>query len=196
MTAIANTGRGPHIDAVIERILEQLPDAPASSFAHPVEWAEASAWPLDPERLFKWEALRSEFDSDDESSRTSLPEFQDQRELAPASAHLADFNGDVVRILSLLEVHVHDRKRLLAAAGAEGYPADPAEGEDAHVLDAIMLLADAGRTPPGTSSLENASDGSFLSAKLGDEIAEWSEVPVTADFGIGWRVSRARRGED
>lgn len=195
LSEVAQAGRGPHVNAVIVRLAEQLPAAPAASLAQAVQRADENSWPLDADQLVRWSELRAEFGFEQRPDMAATPALRDEHEHTPGGARLEDLTGDVIRMVSLLEVHVHDRQRLLKAASAAGLIPDPNEDDDVHVLDAVMYLADSGRVPPGAASIENATNGEYLSAAAGDEIAEWSDVPVTVDFGIGWRVSSARRRE-
>jgi hypothetical protein len=51
----------------------------------------------------------------------------------------------VVQLLSHLEVHVQDTKRLFAVADANGWePLEDDDSEEYQALDAIMFLADDG----------------------------------------------------
>ncbi|GHE40337.1 hypothetical protein GCM10017673_48400 [Streptosporangium violaceochromogenes] len=89
---------------------------------------------------------------------------------------------------------MHDPARLLAAANAAGWEAldDDLDGDDPQdIVGAVMHFADDD-IMPGADIVTQAMIGEHLRVEQGDEVADWSSEPVTADFGAGWRLTAAQ----
>jgi hypothetical protein len=178
-------GRGPAVQAEADRLAGLLPDAVAASLRQAVEWVYAGGWPV-PEH-----AHRIVVPPPDESLLTSVV---DESRRTPSEARLADLSGPVVRVVRLVELHVHDPERLRTAAMAAGWPpAEEDENDDdpRDVLGAAMALTDELPAVPGADVVNEESIGEVLVASRGDELAEWSTDSVIANFGTGWRARRA-----
>jgi hypothetical protein len=98
----------------------------------------------------------------------------------------------------LREFHVHAPERLLSAARARGWEPDPdelleEEGDPRDLLGAVLFLAEQAADIPGANTLTDDSESHYLRASQGDEVANWSSEPVTADFGLGLGLGLGRR---
>ncbi len=185
----ARGGRGRHVDAFIERVSQQLPDAPAASFQQAVENVRASTWVSDEARSVAHDALRDGYGYEQCDDLPVTPLGRDGAARTGNQPRLVDLSGPVVQVLSYLEVHVHDIERLLAAAGAQGWsPHDELDGDSSDAaLDAVMYLADgAVDDPQGTDFLAAGSEGRLLDRSRGDEVSDWSTEELIANFGSGW----------
>lgn len=194
----AGGGRGRHVDAFIERVSQQLPDAPAASFRQAVENVRASTWVSDEARSVSHDTLEEGYGYEQRDDLPVTPLSRDEATRTGDRPRLADLSGPVVQVLSYLEVHVHDIERLLAAAGAQGWsPNDEADGDPSDVaLDAVMYLADgAVGNPPGTDFLAAGSEGRLLDRSRGDEVSSWSTEALIANFGTGW-LTRTTSADD
>jgi hypothetical protein len=183
---------GPVLRGEIEQLTLQLPTAPRASLIQALASLESGTWPTP--TTPPWPTL------DEEDERSETPRrLHDEFTRTPRLARLAQHPGLVVRIGRLLEVHVHDRARTLNAATASGWTPDEEDDlhEDDHILSAVMWLADQDCTIPGADILTDASNGQCLSPG-DDEIADWSQEPVTFDFGTGYllRQPRPDAGDD
>ena len=71
-----------------------------------------------------------------------------------------------------------------------GQPEDGHEDLDEadHILDAALWLTHI-EDPVGTDWVSETSYGECLDPAQGDEVADWTEEPITADFGTGWRLA-------
>ncbi len=173
-------GRGPAVAAELERLADQAPAEVASVVRRATDLVFSGRWPV---AEYAHRRL-----SPQESGNGAPPAGTvDALARTPASARLADLSGTVVRIVQMLELHVHDADRLRAAAAAAGWqPAGPDQsGED--VVSAAMTLADATFLIPGADLISMESSGEVLRTAAGDELADWSVEPVLVEFG-GWRV--------
>ncbi|MFI6901756.1 hypothetical protein ACIBKY_10880 [Nonomuraea sp. NPDC050394] len=184
LSSALENGLGPAARAASERIAAALPDAPAASFRRTLADAVNGTWHDAPELAATWESLRrgrgeSAGFGDDLESRT------------PGDARLEAFPGPVVRTISLLEVHVHDPARLLAAATATGWRPFDAEDLDEDdrqdVVGAVMHFVNGPEFLPGADPLMDATQARLLRADRGDEVSDWSPAPVTARFDTGTR---------
>ncbi|GGQ33275.1 hypothetical protein [Streptosporangium pseudovulgare] len=141
-------------------------------------WADA------PELAATWEALRR-------GRGDSAGLGGDLESRTPGDARLDAFPGPVVRTISLLEVHVHDPARLLAAATAMGWrpfdAEDLDEDDSQDVVGAVMHFVNGPEFLPGADRLTDVMQARLLRVDRGDEVSEWSAVPVTARFDTGTR---------
>ncbi|MFL6076965.1 MAG: hypothetical protein ACJ73S_26525 [Mycobacteriales bacterium] len=192
LTAAAKGGPGPAVRAEIDRLAALLPAAPAASLRQAAEHTLAGRWPASA-------PSRSTNATDNEDDDRPPPGIADELIRTPADARLAELTGPVVRVFHLLELHVHDRDRLVTAAAAHGW--EPEEGTDPldldNLLDAVMWLAEMDPDVPGTDMVTDAAHGELLRAEDGDEVCDWSPTTVTATFGSGWRLTEGPgRSED
>lgn len=187
LTAVVGSGGGIAVDAEAERLLAELPAAPAASFRAVLARLRAAEWSAGEQRV-RWDQLRISADTPaleqlDESSRT------------PASARLAQLSGKVFRVTQLVECHVHDTDRLLKAAAADGWSPlqadDPEAGPDDDLLDAVMYFTCDRKAPPGADFVSLESIGELLSAANGDEVVDWQKTPITTEFNTGSRLREA-----
>ncbi|MDH6580436.1 hypothetical protein [Kitasatospora sp. MAP5-34] len=183
----------------VDGLCGQLPDAPASSLRQAVAHVLAGTWPVAAGTLIAWPEGSAHEEPDQEDGVDSEGGDNDAapESGAPArgEARLRDLPGQVVRIATLREFHVHDRQALLDAAGEQGWepmPADQLDDDDPHdVVGAVMWLADPPVDVDGADALTERSHISLLRRNKGDEVAEWSAEPVVADFGPGPRAAKA-----
>jgi hypothetical protein len=181
---LALSGRGPGVEDETERLSTLLPRPVSSSLRQAVEWTLAGRWPV---------AAHTHrpriVDPDDDQPRPAVLESLLR---TPSEARLADLSGPTVRLVSLLELHVHDPDRLLAwAEAADWEPADPDEldeGDKRDVLGAVMWLAENTRIPPGTDLVCAESSAETLRVDRGDEVSDWSPRPIAVNFSTGWRL--------
>ncbi|MGW3183173.1 hypothetical protein ACWDD9_28255 [Kitasatospora sp. NPDC001119] len=105
---------------------------------------------------------------------------------------LADLPGRVVRVIHLKEFHITDPDAVLSEAENDGWeplPDDELPDDDPRDLTgALMHLATSTTFIPGTDELADNAIGSMLDPAAGDEVADWTTTPVTADFGTGYRA--------
>ncbi|WP_430379161.1 hypothetical protein [Streptomyces sp. B1-3] len=110
---------------------------------------------------------------------------------------MKDLPGKVVRIAHLREFHITDEDALMQAASDEGWEPLPASESDADdprdLLGAVMTLTESGGWITGAATLEDQSEAGLLRAGQGDELTEWSPVPITVQFHHGWRLRRTVR---
>ncbi|MGH3251443.1 MAG: hypothetical protein ACRDOI_35260 [Trebonia sp.] len=189
LTSLALTGGGPMIHADAEAIRATLPSAPAASFSEAcqrlrdLEWPEADASPA-----VEWDQVQFP------DERDLTPALRDEEARTPSDVRLGQLTGKVFRIVQFAEYHVYDPDRLLHAAAADGWPPVSAEDDDENddaddLLDAIMHLASVGSDVPGAGVVSQQSTGRRLVVSAGDELADWQQEPVTAEFGGGWRLN-------
>ncbi len=171
-----------------------LPDAPASSLRAATAHAASGTWPAPAGTTFcpPDEGLGEDQDTQvDEAPTTS-------RSGTPDGAHLKDLPGKVVRIAHLREFHITDEDALIRAAidnGWEPLPASELDEDDPRdVIGAVMTLTESGSWITGADTLEDQSEAGLLRAEHGDELTDWSPVPVTAHFHHGWRLRDAIPG--
>jgi hypothetical protein len=182
-------GPGAGLQAEAERICNTLPDAPAASLRQALGYALQGSWPADegPGIVQGVTADSSEDDVEDDEEPSPMAVVREAR--TPEDARLADLTGKVVRVTQLLEVHVHDPERLVAAARMSGWePLDDDFDDDPDdVVGAVMCL---GTQPeiPGVDVISQEDVGELLRASAGDELTDWSTTPVTAEFSSGWRL--------
>jgi hypothetical protein len=185
LTSLALTGGGPMIDADAEAIRAALPSAPAASFCEASQRLRDREWPEADTSPVEWDQIWVP----DEDDLTSA--LRDEAARTPSDARLGQLTGKVFRIIQFAEYHVYDADRLLHAAGAVGCPRVAAEDDradpDDDVLDALMHLAGAAPDVPGADAVWQESTGQQLTVGAGDELADWQQEPVTAEFGGGWR---------
>lgn len=167
----------------IEQVTAQLPAAPRASLTQALTYLDSGTWPTP--QTPPWPAL-DEADEEREVPRRLVDELT----RTPHLARLAQHPGPVVRVGRLLEVHVHDPARTLQAAMACGWKPEQDEDLDEHdqLLDAVMWLADENQSIPGADIITDASNGECLTPGQ-DEVADWSDQPVTFDFGRGYLLN-------
>jgi hypothetical protein len=169
---------GPVLQTEIEQVAHLLPAAPRASLTQALAHLEHGTWPAP--QTPPWPML-DEADEEREVPRR----LADQFARTPHLARLEQHPGPVMRIGRLLEIHVHDPARTLQAAIAGGWQPEQDEDLDDQLLDATMWLTDEVTTIPGADIVTDASNGESLSPGS-DEVADWSEQPVTFDFGPGY----------
>ncbi|MBW4716370.1 hypothetical protein [Saccharothrix obliqua] len=172
----ARGGRGDVLDAEARRVAEALPRVPGSSFRQALDRVYGAHWPISGAAAVPW----------DEVDRSPVP--RDSEAHTPAGARLAELSGPVFRLTNLLEIHVHDVPRLLAAAAADGWvPPEGGQEPDSldNLLDAAMHLADLHEVVPGAEVVTAMGVGEHLDPDAGDEVADWSDKPVEASFEGG-----------
>lgn len=188
-------GEGPAVRAEAERILALLPAAPAASLRNALNNVFAGHWSPPPHLqsadLTVSASAADVFTDAEDEDETLAPAAVDALTRTPSGARLADLPGRVVRITSLTDVHVHDQKRLLAAACATGWTplADRDEEDPDDIVGAVMALADHPEIP-GTDNADNEMAGELLRPRKGDELSPWSSSPITATFTSGWNLRR------
>ncbi|WP_433229200.1 hypothetical protein [Actinomadura formosensis] len=186
-------GEGSALRAEAERILTLLPTAPAASLRNALDNAFAGQWPPTPHSQSTGRSADAPaadvFDEDEDEFLA--PATVDALARTPSGARLADLPGPVVRITSFIDVHVHDQKRLLAAARATGWtPFTDQDQEDPDdIVGAVMALADHPEIP-GTDNADNEMGGELLRPRNGDELSPWSSSPITATFTFGFSLRR------
>ncbi|MFD5565578.1 hypothetical protein [Kitasatospora griseola] len=172
--------------AAVDRLCEELPDAPAASLHQAVSQALAGAWPATEGSVLPWPD--SPLGEEDEL-------FADHSARTPHDARLSDLAGPVVQVAMLREYHVYDEDALLKAATASGWKPLPGveldEVDPKDIVGAVMSLASDGSEVEGADIVSDQSSADFLLADRGDEVADWSTTPVIADFGVGWRSTPA-----
>jgi hypothetical protein len=185
LSAVAASGGGSEIDAEAERVLAELPAAPAASFRAALTDLRATEWSAD-DHYVSWDQL-----SACQESALDL-ELLDARSRTPLGARLGQLPGKVFRVTQLVECHVHDADRLLNAAAADGWTLIGAggdeEGPDDELLEAVMYFTGERNPVPGADFVTVENIGEVLSVSVGDEVADWQETPVTAEFESGWRL--------
>ncbi|WP_157555881.1 hypothetical protein [Herbidospora yilanensis] len=105
-------------------------------------------------------------------------------------ARRADLPGHVIRIVHLQELHVFDPERLIAAAREAGWrpiPTRPGrtkkEDPTEDLQGAASYLAYLRPPIPGTEPLAQQQSAWLL--READEVIDWSEHPITAEFANG-----------
>ncbi|MFC7327095.1 hypothetical protein [Marinactinospora rubrisoli] len=177
------------VRAEAERVHALLPSAPAASFQEAVGHAFAGHFP-DPAPVC---ASPSVADSGIDDDREGDQAPTAVRAVGPPDdARLADLPGKLVRVTSVVELHVHEPHRLLAAARATGWT--PLRGEDDQDPDDLVGAAMALAGPamvPGADDVGNEMSGELLRPESGDELMDWSATPITAEFYSGLRLRRS-----
>ncbi|MGK5556683.1 hypothetical protein ACSNOI_34250 [Actinomadura kijaniata] len=187
LTHASINGAGTTVHAEAERISAALPAAPSASFRKALDQALKRQWQLDDEaNLPTYETLSSRYAADPTLSGSASSGSHGQ---VPRNARLREFPGKVVRVTKLLELHVHDEKQLLSAARAQGWfplNAEEREEDDPNdVVGAVMHLF-VHHGMPGTDDVTEQDVGQLLRPSGGDEVTDWSPVPITASFSAGW----------
>lgn len=96
--------------------------------------------------------------------------------------------------MQMTEVWVHDPARVVASAQAEGWePMPDMEDDTLDVLGAVMHHCAPDDDIPGAVFIDEQGEGSELSTAAGDEVADWSEEPVSATFSTGFRLREKAR---
>ncbi|MEU2873350.1 hypothetical protein ABZ769_29815 [Streptomyces olivoreticuli] len=149
---------------------------------------------MTPGSCFKWDQISDGIDEDTDA------EAVNRAVRTPGDARLADLAGPVVRVEVLREFHVHDPQAVLKAARSAGWEPlpndDPEDDDPQDVVGAVMWLGESDREIEGADTVTDACQGLKLRTESGHEVADWSEEPVVADFGSGWRRKPAvRRSE-
>ncbi|MFD5395308.1 hypothetical protein ACFWJW_13915 [Streptomyces sp. NPDC127097] len=182
-----HTEPSPALHGELERIAASLPDAPAASLRQAAAHVAQHRWPS-PHRF----PVPAHPIEPSEDTNTALAEVPPS---TPHDAKLADLPGQVIRTIWLREFHVHTPERVLGAARTRGWEPDPDELPDEDdpqdLLGAVLYLAEDSADIPGAHTLTDSSVSEHLRASQGDEVADWSTAPVTADFGRGWRLNEA-----
>ncbi|MGW3353753.1 hypothetical protein ACWDA3_61710 [Nonomuraea rubra] len=188
LTAALLHGQGPDLHTEACKIVTALPDAPGASFRDALEHAVQGTWPIAPQPPATGQAVKND-------RHDPIDTSGDRNARTPSQARLGDLSGPVVRTIQLLEVHVHDPARLLAAATATGWQPldddDLDEDDPRDIVGAVMHFADDD-TMPGTDIVTQSMHAALLRLQQGDEVADWSSKPVTANFGTGWRLTAAQ----
>ncbi|MEV4503829.1 hypothetical protein [Streptomyces klenkii] len=179
---------------LLEELCAQLPDAPASSLRSAARHALAGVWPMAPGSYLKWDQISDGVDEGADAAAVS------RAVRTPGDARLADLAGPVVRVEVLREFHVHDPQAVLKVARSSGWEPlpndDPEDDDPQDVVGAVMWLGESDREIDGADTITDACQGLKLRTESGHEVADWSEEPVVADFGSGWRHKRAVRRSD
>jgi hypothetical protein len=188
-------GPGPNMNSEAERIAAELPGAPAASFRQALQYAYDGAWPIDDhDALPTYDQVHASYGYDLTDDQAVTAWSRDSATRTPSDARLTDLTGPVLRVVTMLELHVYDPKRLLAAARLTGWT-PPSDEDDADeqddILDAAMVLAGDESTIPGVDIVTEAGHGQHLVSGRGDEISDWSEQPIEVSFGTGWRARRS-----
>ncbi|MFE6620387.1 hypothetical protein [Streptomyces sp. NPDC057740] len=175
----------------LDALATALPDAPAGSLRAATAHAASGAWPAPAGATF---CPTDEGPGEDEDTQV------DETPTAPGSgtpdgARLKELPGKVVRVTHLREFHITDEDALIRAAiddGWEPLPASELAADDPRdLVGAVMALTESGSWITGADTLEDQSEAGLLRAEHGDELTDWSPVPVTAHFRHGWRLRRA-----
>lgn len=191
LAALAQSGSGEGVDADAEEIAVTLPAAPAASFRETCRRLRDQEWPVADTASVGWSRLQPT-----EEEETSAR--QDEELRTPSDARLGQLSGKVFRIIQLLEYHVHDAGRLLTAATADGWSSlsdEEGQADPNDLLDAVMYMADISREMPGADITGQRGTGEELIAAEGDELADWQQGPVIAEFGSGWRLQSEEIGQ-
>ncbi|MEU6373322.1 hypothetical protein [Streptomyces sp. NPDC046909] len=174
----------------LQALASALPHAPASSLHTAATHAASGTWPAPAGTTFCVPDENSEEDEETQGDQAvTSPEPE-----SPFGARLKDLPGKVVRIAHLREFHITDEDALIRAAMDEGWEPLPAselaEDDPRDVIGAVMTLTDSGSWITGADTLEDQSEAELLHAEDGDELADWSPVPVTTHFHHGWQLRR------
>ncbi|MEU4117768.1 hypothetical protein AB0F71_25145 [Kitasatospora sp. NPDC028055] len=176
----------------MEQLCAQLPDAPAASLRQAVTHALARTWPAVAGSLIDWRGL-SEDTAQGAGDEADDGGHQEREVRTPYDARLRELAGPVVQIVTLREYHVYDPELLVRTAAAQGWaplPAEELDDDDPNdVVGAVMCLSSRDEVIDGADNVTDQSTGHRLRAEDGDEVADWSPKPVTAEFGAGWRLS-------
>lgn len=193
LSQATNGGLGSNMNSEAERIATELPGAPAASFRQALQYACEGAWPIDDhDALPTYDQVHDSYGYVLTDDQAVTPWLRDSATRTPSDARLADLTGPVLRVITMLELHVFDSKRLLAAAKLTGWTPPSDEDDDADeqddILDAAMVLAGDESTIPGVDIVTEAGQGQHLVPGRGDETSDWSDQPIEASFGTGWRA--------
>ncbi|MER7968004.1 hypothetical protein ABTX35_03140 [Streptomyces sp. NPDC096080] len=163
----------------------QMPDAPAGSLRQAVTQAASGTWHTGPATLLIATALDA---GDDEPHSLPSDHLADH-------PRLKDLPGKVVRITHLREFHVTDEDALLHAATRRGWqplPASELGNDDPRDLAGAVITLTEHLDIAGTQTLEDQSSAELLNPDDGDELADWSALPVVTRFVHGWRLRHQR----
>ncbi|MDQ1009291.1 hypothetical protein QFZ82_003776 [Streptomyces sp. V4I23] len=167
-----------------------LPDAPASSLRTATAHAASGTWPAPAGTTFC--PLDENLGEDEETQGDETAPSPESG--TPHGARLKALPGKVVRITHLREFHITDENALIRAAMADGWEPLPAseldEDDPRDLIGAVMTLTESGGWITGTDTLEDQSEAGLLRPEDGDELTDWSPVPVTTHFHHGWRLSQ------
>lgn len=178
------------VQLLLRALASTLPDAPASSLRTATAHAASGTWPAPAGTTFcpPDENLGEDEEMQGDETTTS-PESE-----TPHGARLKDLPGKVVRIAHLREFHITDEDALIRAAMDEGWEPLPAseldEDDPRDLIGAVMTLTESDDWITGADTLEDQSEAGLLRAEDGDELTDWSPVPVTTHFHHGWRLRR------
>ncbi len=109
-------------------------------------------------------------------------------------AVIAGLEHPVIRVIRLLELHVHDPGRLCAAAVMQGWNQTSVYERLEHdpqdlIGTALWLVGDEPYTP-GADVVMQAAEERTLLTEESDKVSDWSSEPVTASSGTGRRLTR------
>ena len=189
----ALAGPTPHVKGETERLAGLLPQPVAASLHRAIDWASVGAWPV------PGHAHRQPHPGDRGDDDEPHPALRDSLARTPSDAKLADLPGTVVRVIHMVEMHVHDPERLLTWSAATDWipaPADELPPDDPKdVLGAAMWNVDNVADIPGVDLITSSSTAEILTPEHHDELADWSPTPIRADFGTGWRLRTSGRAD-
>lgn len=178
------------VEEDLHALASALPDAPASSLRTATAHAASGTWPAPAGTTFfpPDENLGEDEETHGDETATSAESE------TPDGARLKDLRGKVVRIAHLREFHITDEDALIRAAMDEGWKPLPAselnEDDPRDLIGAVMTLTESGGWITGADTLEDQSEAGLLRVEDGDELTDWSPVPVTTHFHHGWRLHR------
>lgn len=167
-----------------------LPDAPAGSLRTATAHAASGTWPSPAGTTFCPPGENPEEDEETQGDEPSAASVS----ATPHGARLKDLPGKVVRITHLREFHITDEDALIRAAMDADWDPLPAselaEDDPRDLIGAVMTLTESGGWITGADTLEDQSEAGLLRAEDGDELTDWSPVPVTTHFHHGWLLRR------
>jgi hypothetical protein len=182
-------GPSPYCEALLQRVLTLLPEAPAASLQRALGWINDLTWPA-----------AADLDVPD-SCLAVFDEVHAQtagldRDLG-RNRRLGELEGPVIRSVQLNEIHVHDVSRTLAAASARGFEPgleeDRLEGDPQDLLGAVAFLLDEDTEPPGTDQYASLGNLQLLDPADGDELTGWTQSDITERFPSGWNLQAEQR---
>ncbi|MBT2674239.1 hypothetical protein J7E95_26195 [Streptomyces sp. ISL-14] len=172
----------------LQALAAALPHAPASSLRTAAAHAASGTWPAPAGTTF---CPPDENSGEDEGTQRHQAATSPEPE-SPYGTRLKDLAGKVVRIAQLREFHITDEDALIRAAMDEDWQPLPAseldEDDPRDLIGAVMTLTESGGWITGADTLEDQSEAGLLRAEDGDELTDWSPVPVTPHFHHGRRL--------
>ena len=175
------------VEEDLNALVAAMPDAPAGSLRSATAHAASGTWPAPAGTTFRPPDANLE---EDEATQG------DDATTAPQSTTLygprmKDLPGKVIRTTHLRTFHITDEDALIRAALAAGWESLSGLNEDdpRDLVGAVLsILTESGGEITGADTVEYGSTAGLLQAEHGDEIADWSPIPVTASFDHGWRL--------